>query len=693
MKVEMNIKRTYKYCIVLACAIIMFSFLLSPLTLKAQERPKVAVVLSGGGAKGVAHISALRAIEEAGLPIDIICGTSMGALVGGLYCTGWSVEEMDSLVRHQDWTSLLTDRARPEDLDVDTRKRLGAYLLWHAFSLSGSRNEGAGFFRGVNLDRLFDRLLQGYRDSIDFNDLPIPFACVATDIITNTEIDFHRGHLKEAMRASMAIPGVFAPVRRGDMLLVDGSMRNNFPSDIARKMGADIIIGVTVQDDTLNADAIRSPIGLFMQILDINTRNKYKDNLALCDIIIQVNVTGYSGASFTEEAIDTLLRRGAEAAALHRDELVDLRHRLEAHCGEWDTCHHSSSSTHTSSFDENKITSLSPMLTNPIAGVTFRFDNEETGALQIGTIYPYFWHIPMELNARLRLGKRLQFSIENMCYPRGVTSPSISYSFQRNDIDFYNNGVRNFSIKYTQHIVDFAPINSRFRKYKIKAGLRYDYYNYYDPILAAAETAPDLNNQHFFSYYFESILNTENNLYFPTSGNQILATLAYRADNFTSLNNHTGLIDASFNWRINLTMGRRFTFQPVIFTRLLSGKNIPLAYVNVLGTRQSLVKQQIDFPGVHSLVMTNPFIVGAQFNFQFLIATKRYILIRSAAARHLSDIKNFLDYNIDLKSSQFLYGVSLGYAHNSFLGPIEVHLGYSNLAPGLNFYLNIGHSF
>ena len=140
----------------------------------AFARPKVAVVLSGGGAKGVAHISALRAIEEAGLPIDIITGTSMGSLIGGLYAVGWSTDELDSLVRSQDWPFLLSDRVNPESVDIDTRRLQNTYALWHAFtSGKGNRNSGAGFIRGTNLDHLFDRLLEGYLDSIDFNTLPL----------------------------------------------------------------------------------------------------------------------------------------------------------------------------------------------------------------------------------------------------------------------------------------------------------------------------------------------------------------------------------------------------------------------------------------------------------------------------------------------------------------------------------------
>ena len=669
--------------------------LLAPCSLQAQKgRPKVAVVLSGGGAKGVAHISALRAIEQAGIPIDIITGTSMGSLIGGLYAVGWSCDELDSLVRNQEWSFLLTDRARPEALDIDTRRLQSIYPLWHSFVLNGTKNEGAGVIRGINLDRLFDRLLDGYLDSISFDSLPIPFACVATDVVTNTEIDFRSGYLKQAMRASMSIPGVFSPVRIGNRLLVDGGLRNNYPADIARQMGADIIIGVTVQGDTLTADDITGPLGLFMQIIDINCKNKYNDNIALSDLVMSVDVSGYSAASFTNAAIDTLLRRGAEEAARHRDALLDLRRRNGIDSVIYAHPQVSEENKASNSGNPNALTPATyPLLTNPLAGVTFRFDNEETGALQIGAQMPFSWHVPMELAARLRLGKRLQFNIEHRFYPRSITSPSLSYTFLLNDIDIYYKGVRTYNTKYSQHIINLTPINSRFRQYKIRAGLRFDYYDYYDPILSANANTIEFSNHRYLSYFFQSLLNNENDYYFPTSGIHFLINFSYHTDNLVTLDDEPGIPDLSLLWRVNLSPSDNFTFQPSLFSRMLFSNKIPLAYSNVLGSRQQIVEQQLEFPGVHSLVQAHRYIVGFQLATQHQVARNHYILGSIAAARHVDEPTSFFDSGIDLAGSDFIYGVSLGYAYRSFLGPISAQLGYSTLAPGLNFYINIGHNF
>lgn len=201
-------------------------------------RSRVAVVLSGGGAKGMAHIGVLRVLERAGIPVDIITGTSMGALIGGLYSIGYDAATLDSLVKVQDWKTLLSDKVDVSNQSLAEREKQNTYLLSRPLNIARkARNAAGGLISGTNLSQLFTRLTVGYHDSISFADLPIPFACVATNIVDNTEYDMYGGHLSTAMRASMAIPGVFTPVRKDSMVLVDGGLRNNYPADIAKRMG------------------------------------------------------------------------------------------------------------------------------------------------------------------------------------------------------------------------------------------------------------------------------------------------------------------------------------------------------------------------------------------------------------------------------------------------------------------------
>ena len=152
--------------------------LLLPLLLMAQERPKVAVVLSGGGAKGTAHIGALKVIEKAGIPIDYVVGTSMGAIVGGLYAIGYTPEQLDSMVNTQNWKFVLSDAPNPKDVLLDDRLRSERYVLSIPFTLKSADISDAGIIKGKNIAQLFSVLTEGYQDSVNFSRLPIPFACL-----------------------------------------------------------------------------------------------------------------------------------------------------------------------------------------------------------------------------------------------------------------------------------------------------------------------------------------------------------------------------------------------------------------------------------------------------------------------------------------------------------------------------------
>ena len=275
----------------------------------AVHRRRVAVVLSGGGAKGMAHIGVLKVLERAGIPIDIVTGTSMGSIVGGLYAIGYNANSLDSIVRTQDWSYVITDREDLHRQSLSDQRKQNTYLLSTDLSIGKKSSQAGGIIKGKNLAELFQKLCTGYTDSLSFtHDLRIPFACVATNIIDNTEVDFHSGRLPQAMRASMAIPAAFAPVRMGDMVLVDGGLKNNYPADIARQMGADIIIGVTVQGPPKEADDLGGTMSIISQIIDINCKNKLEENLAITDLHLTVDTKGYSTASFSKEAIDTLIR-------------------------------------------------------------------------------------------------------------------------------------------------------------------------------------------------------------------------------------------------------------------------------------------------------------------------------------------------------------------------------------------------
>ena len=289
-----------KKIVLMIVAVLMTGTANAQLDSTAVKRKKVGVVLSGGGAKGMAHIGVLKVLEKAGIPVDIVTGTSIGSIVGGLYAIGYNAHSLDSMVRTQDWTYVITDKEDLRKQSLLDRKKQNTYLFNTGLTIGKRDMSAGGLIRGKNLAELFQKLFVGYTDSLDFNkDLKIPFACVATNIMDNSEVVFHSGRLPQAIRASMSIPAAFSPVRIGDMVLVDGGLKNNFPVDVARGMGAEVVIGITLNGKPKTAEDITGTMKIVGQIIDVNCVNKYDENKALSDLWMNVDPHGYSTASFT----------------------------------------------------------------------------------------------------------------------------------------------------------------------------------------------------------------------------------------------------------------------------------------------------------------------------------------------------------------------------------------------------------
>lgn len=508
------------------------------------RRKKVAVVLSGGGAKGMAHIGALRVIEKAGIPIDIITGTSMGALVGGLYAIGYDSHKLDSLVHVQDWGFLLSDKAGMNRQSIDERRKQNTYFLSRAFSLSKKKKfQSGGFIEGKNLMSLFSKLTANYIDSINFNKLPIPFACVATNIVDNTEVVWQEGVLAKAMRSSMSIPGVFAPVREGDKMLVDGGLRNNFPVDIARKMGADVVIGVTVQGEPKTADDLENGSSILGQIVDVNCMNKYEANMQATDILIRCDTKGYTAASFTKKAIDTLIVRGEQEAMKHWDSLMSLKRELGLpndympkkpasakvvglpqtmrlrkvlfeNMEEKDIAfltkkyklknkqfitlnevddmvatlrvnlfYTDADSYFTPIPNENDLYDVKIVAKEKKqsrVGLGIRFDTEEMVALQANGTLRFNTKMPLDIDLSLRLGKRIMVKGNLNITPWTYGRMTLSYTYRHNDINIYDNGNRLSNALYDQHRGTFHLFDFNIRNFNVKIGTRFDYINYND---------------------------------------------------------------------------------------------------------------------------------------------------------------------------------------------------------------------
>lgn len=313
--------------------LLLLLFLLPPLQGRAGEglpRPKVGLVLGGGGAKGAAEVGVLRAIEEAGVPIDYIAGTSIGSIVGGLYSCGLRSADLDELFRSQQWLDLLTDRNA--ELRGDPYRKQDGITYVFGFPVAGKRKakgkrSGPGLLRGDHVVELLDSL-SGRPGPMSFDSLPIPFRCVAVDVYKMQEVVLDSGVLAEAMRASMAIPGVYQPVARGDELLIDGGALNNLPVDVVRAMGADIVIAIDLTQnkrETRQKEMSKRGGPLKKIIGWLSTRpdlKKYNENRNNCDIYINPDLENYEATDFDSDKIDEMISLGIDAG---QDALPALR--------------------------------------------------------------------------------------------------------------------------------------------------------------------------------------------------------------------------------------------------------------------------------------------------------------------------------------------------------------------------------
>ncbi|HTG73767.1 MAG TPA: patatin-like phospholipase family protein, partial [Terriglobia bacterium] len=287
------------------------------------KREVVGIALSGGGALGIAHVGVLRYLEEQRIPIDVIAGTSMGGLLGGLYATGHSVDDLERIVRTADWDDLLRSTPRFEDVSVSEKQEWNRVTGVYSIPL----RTGLALPEGINTGQALVRLLSGetaaYWDVDDFDNLPIPFRCVATDLMSGEAVVLGEGRLPEALRATMAIPGIFTPVEWNSRLLVDGGLVNNLPADVAKDMGADTIIAVTLRLPDPNTQDLQSLPSVVRQTMNIAVVQNERRNLSIVDIEIAVRIPGRGGL-MDFRAAEILIKAGYEAAAGHSAALGKL---------------------------------------------------------------------------------------------------------------------------------------------------------------------------------------------------------------------------------------------------------------------------------------------------------------------------------------------------------------------------------
>ncbi len=749
-----------------------------------RYRPTVALVLSGGGAKGAAHIGVIRYMEELGIPVDMVLGTSMGGLIGGLYSLGYTTDQMDSLVRNMDWGWAFSDKLSRKYISYTDMKYKEKYLLavpffydrdyfrmmivdgnrfnpmnrHDEFHLGADYEEGPDFIRknllgslpsgyiyGQNVSNLISSLTIGYQDEMDFQELPIPFVCVAADMVSGKAKIWHDGKINDAMRSTMSIPGIFAPVRVDGMVLVDGGLRDNYPTALAREMGADIIIGVDLSDARRTYRDVNNIGDIIGQGIDMLGRDAFEKNVNIPDVKIKPDLKEFNMMSFNPKSIDTMLVRGWEAAvgqdSLLRDvaektskgyltpkrrsafdfrsdslviaeidirgvlprEKAILKDKLDLKFGQKiaraDLDDYVAKIYGTNAYDYVTYELLGDsepfrLVLNcrkgPIhqMGLGVRADTEEIVSvlLNIGfNAHKLHGHV-YDFTGKISANPYLQFHW-SYDLPKMPTLNAAAY-VRWTDMNMLNFGNNRLSLNYLAAKQEVFLSNMKWKQFDIRAGLRneiYDVRNIRSSQVLGDYDFDQLTND-YVSLFLDARTDTFDDGYFPTKG--VNAGLSY-GWTFAGIphkvhNFHTLKADA----KVVAPIGERFAIIPSFNCRFLLGQDIPVAYFNAIGGSLAgrYIDQQMPFIGITNLSAMKNILTIYRMDLRVKVARNHYV---TGIVNYARDCDVFNNYVI----GPGYFGAALEYSFDTIFGPLTANVHWSDITKKVGVYLSAGYSF
>ena len=749
-----------------------------------KHRPTVALVLSGGGAKGAAHVGVIEYIEELGIPVDMVLGTSMGGLVGGLYALGYTVPEMDSLVRNMDWNWALSDKLSREYVSYSDTKYKEKYLLaipfyyerdYYKMKLAdehrfddirrhevlhiGADNEQgsellknnllgslpSGYIYGQNVSNLISSLTIGYQDSTDFQSFPIPFACVATDMVSGKAKIWHSGKMNTAMRSTMSIPGIFAPVRTDGMVLVDGGMRDNYPTALAREMGADIIIGVDLSQGKRSYMEVNNIGDIIGQGIDMLGMDAFEKNVQIPDVKIKPYLPEYNMMSFSKQAIDTIIVRGRQAAeaqdsllrmvavktagtykAEHKPKAFDfhadslmideieikgvlakekllLMDRMNLVPGQkisregLDDMVARIYGTHCYDYvtyellgTEEPFKLVINCKKGPVhqLGIGVRADTEEIVSvlvnlgINVHRLHGHSFDLTGKVSANPYVQAKWSYDVPQ------IPTVNASSSFRWTNMGMLNFGTNNLSLNFFNARQEVYLSNMKWKFLDVRGGLRNDIFNIRNikssQIIDEYDTS-NLSND-FVSLFVDGRTDTFDDGYFPTKGVNAGVSYAWTFAGIPDMihNFHTLQADA----KIVVPGSDGFAFIPSFNCRFLMGRDIPLAYFNAIGGSLPgrFVDQQLPFIGVTNLVAMENIMTMFRTDFRFTLARNHYL---TGIINYIRSSDTFMEYGKGMGN----FGAGVEYSFDTIFGPFSANIHWSDFTGKVGMYLSAGFNF
>lgn len=767
-----TLKRIYmKTSFIFFLAIILFVSTIKRAQAQAK-RPKVGVVLSGGGAKSAAQIGFLKYLEELDIPVDYITGSSMGAVIGGFYALGYDAAEIEEIITKIDWGIYMTNSIQRDRLSSQSRFERSSYLFTIPFgirndklySLQGDVSNAivnqtfisslpSSVINGTKITNLFNSYCIGYLDSISFDDLYIPYACIGTNFKTGEEVVLNSGNLPWAMRASMAIPGVFSPIRINGQILVDGGLSNIFPADVCKEMGADIIIGIEATDGLiLDDDRLQSLPQLALQFVNISVAKKADQNRKLCDIYVHPDISGFNMLSFEKSSIDTLIKRGYQAAERNRDKLLAIKELL-------DSCDNTACESkpakarylkdesltlnsinfniespkeiawllHKGHLQDGKMTKGSNIEraidiyegTGYYTKTTYTI-SEADSCTKSGMAPTYDLNINLNRTPPHSVGLGFRYDTEENAafllnfglnrhrlggFKMDLTARLSSNSYISTTLTWAQRGLANFNLSYQYHNTEFKVFESpetldiiRMKDSKFSFYVSEFYLRNFKteigmeyeviPLTEVLDSKTTNTTSKHYGPHVRFTFDNRDDAYFAKKGSILTLYGDFRNDI------ETGKQFSDMTLKIATCLsffGKRLTLIPQVYHRSCIGDIIPTAYSNFAGGYMEgrYVEQQMPFIGLLNTTSIGRHASVARFDLRYNIFKKHYV---GSTVNYIRHANCFTEYFGNGTATQN-WGVGINYSVNTLIGPISLLGQWSNITNRFSVFFNLGYTF
>ncbi|WP_431167363.1 patatin-like phospholipase family protein [Tenacibaculum halocynthiae] len=726
--------------------------LLIPTFLFAQEQPKIGLVLSGGGAKGFAHVGVLKQLEKAGVQVDYVGGTSMGAIIGGLYSAGYSANQIEKIIEGVDFMSLLQDKVSRNNKPFFMKQHGEKYAISLPIK-KGGVGLPLGLSKGQNVLNFLTELLAPVDNVNDFSKLPIPFYCIATNIETGKEVILEKGSLPLALRASGAFPSLLNPVDIDGKLLVDGGVVNNFPVDIMKTKNMDLIIGVNVQGELLKRKELESVASILLQIINFQMYEKADEQVKLLDICLKPNILEYSVISFDKK--QEILTEGIRVAKPYKvvfDSIAKLqkakkrRPQLKFSNDKIlvDRIIIKGNKNYTNNYIlgklqlkegdsvsyndiSKKISSLTA--TKNFERIDYHFEKSFKGKklelkvkedniksfLRFGLHYDLLYKSAVLLNYNhkkllkqndefsfdLGIGDRIRYNL-NYFIDNGLL-PSYGFSSRYNSFRgafLFNDAVINrINIRYIDFTNAVHLQTTVDKKFAFGIGLENKKIKITSETILTNDKETVFDNSNYINAFTFLKLDTYNKKMFPTSG--FYADVDFKwfiwSDRNENINQKEIVLTNKYSQfsQLSGTLGFAKTFYDKLTFQYTSEAGYTLGNVasgifdfNLGGYNKNYINNFKSFYGYEIGALSNQSFLKSEFNFRYSVFDKQYATFIANYARVENDI--FADGKLFKNTKS---GYALGYSVETLLGPVEIKYSWSPDHKEKYWLFNLGFWF